>query len=165
MAARRVNWDDLPKEAVDREGYGVEYWKSVTDALGLRELGLSRVRIPPGKMACPRHEHSREEELFVVLEGSGTLLDGEELVPLRAGDVVSCLPGWGSHGIEAGPDGIEYLAISNRVPGDWCWYPDSGKVLVEGLYRVRVDEIRNYYFGEARAGRFGTNPDRADDSE
>ena len=162
MADRKVNWDDLPKTPRDRDGYGVEFWQSATQAAGARELGISRVRVPPGKMACPRHEHSREEELFVIVGGSGTLLHRDERVPLRAGDVVSCLPADGAHGIEAGPDGIEYLAISHNTLGDWCWYPDSKKVLVEGLYLEPVNVIGNYHFGDPRAGRFGENRDRVE---
>ena len=163
MAAKKVNWDDIRDVPGDREGYGDEYWKSATDPLGARDLGIARVRVPAGKMACPEHEHSRDEELFVILEGSGTLLEGEKRTALRAGDVVSCLPATGSHGIEAGPDGIEYLAISRNVPGDWCWYPASRKVLVEGLFLRTVDDyVGNYYFRDPRAGRFGEARDRAE---
>lgn len=160
MAANRVNWNDLDPNPLDRDGYGFDLWHSFTQLVGAREVGVSRIRVPAGKMACPRHEHSREEELFVVLAGSGTLLHRDERSPLRAGDVVSFPPGGGAHGIEAGPDGIEYLAISHNVPGDWCWYPDSKKVLVEGLYLEPVDVIGNYHYGDPRAGRFGADRDK-----
>ena len=162
MAAspNKANWNDLEPNPLDRDGYGFELWHSLTRLVGAREIGISRIRVPAGKMACPRHEHSREEELFVVLAGSGTLLHRDERSPLRPGDVVSCLPADGAHGIEAGPDGIEYLAISHNAPGDWCWYPDSKKVIVEGLYLEQADAIGNYHYGDPRAGRFGESRDK-----
>jgi uncharacterized cupin superfamily protein len=162
MGARKVNWHEVEPNPRDRDGYGHHLWHALGEHAGAREIGMSRVVVPAGKMACPPHEHSREEELFVVLAGSGAWVHEGERTPLEPGDVVSALPARGAHAIEAGPDGIEYLAISNRVPGDWCWYPESSKVLVEGLYLTPVDRIGNYYYGDPRAGRFGENRDRAE---
>src|SRR5437868_13300495 len=42
-----------------------------------QRTGLNHVRVPPGMLNVPLHCHSAEEELFVVLEGSGSL----ELTP------------------------------------------------------------------------------------
>ena len=59
--------------------------------------------VPPGKAAAPAHCHSLEEEIFIVLDGEGTLaLDGEQ-TPVRAGHVVSRPAGTGvSHVFIAG---------------------------------------------------------------
>jgi uncharacterized cupin superfamily protein len=162
VGAEPVNWNDLEPNPRDRDGYGHERWNSLSRRLGARDLGISHVVVPPGKMACPPHEHSREEELFVVLAGSGEWIGAHERFPLRPGDAVSALPATGAHTIEAGPEGIEYLAISATAKGDWCWYPESGKVLVEGLYLTDAEPIGNYYFRDPRAGRFGENRDRAE---
>lgn len=40
------------------------------------KLGASIDTVPPGKRSCPYHFHHAQEEMFVVLEGSGTLRVG-----------------------------------------------------------------------------------------
>ena len=46
------------------------------DVVGSVETGLSHMTIPPGAEGYPPHCHGAEEELFVVLEGSGTVTLG-----------------------------------------------------------------------------------------
>ena len=46
-----------------------------------RKLGLSVDTVPPGKQSCPYHFHHAQEEMFVVLEGTGTLRVAGELLP------------------------------------------------------------------------------------
>ena len=70
---------------------------------GSQRTGLNHVMVPPGMLNVPPHCHSAEEELFVVLEGGGSL----ELTPsprqaaygaeksehdVRRGSVVSAPP-------------------------------------------------------------------------
>ena len=71
----------------------------------------NHVVIAPGRHGWPRHCHASDEELFVILGGSGTLRIGDEEAPVRAGHVVSRPAGTGlAHSFRAGPDGLEYLA-------------------------------------------------------
>ncbi len=53
-----------------------------------RKLGAAIDVLPPGKRACPYHLHHAQEELFVILEGRGTLRVAGEMIPIRAGDVI-----------------------------------------------------------------------------
>jgi mannose-6-phosphate isomerase-like protein (cupin superfamily) len=56
------------------------------------------------------HRHKSQEEHYVVLDGSGRInLDGE-VVELRAWDVVR-VPAHVMRALEAGPDGLEFLAF------------------------------------------------------
>lgn len=112
--------------------------------------GLNHVRLEAGREGVPPHCHSAEEELFVVLEGDGSLVlhprgdSGEpEAQPLRAGSVVSRLPGTGiAHSLQPGPRGITYLAYGMRVPDDMCFYPLTGRVSLRGLgIALRAPEI------------------------
>jgi uncharacterized cupin superfamily protein len=102
--------------------------------------GLNHVTLAAGSTGAPPHCHSLEEEIFVVLEGTATLLlhpqgDGDpEEHPLRAGHVVARPAGTGvSHALRAGPDGVVYLAYGTREPNDMTWYPEVGKVALRGL--------------------------------
>ena len=64
----------------------------IGSALGLTHLGCSLVAVPPGKQAFPFHNHRHNDELFVVLAGTGELRYGSSRQPLREGDVVGSPP-------------------------------------------------------------------------
>jgi len=92
-------------------------------------LGISVDIVAPGKRGCPYHLHHAQEEMFIVLEGEGTLRVAGEMLPVKAGDLVF---------IPAGPDHphqfintsnapMKYLSISTRDLPEICEYPDSGK--------------------------------------
>ncbi len=123
---------------------------------GARATGLNHVTLPPGATGAPAHCHSAEEEVFVVLDGGGTLqlwprgggAEGPdrsgghpprsdpriEEHPLRAGDVASRPAATGvAHALRAGEQGLTYLAYGTREPGDMCFYPESGRVSLRGL--------------------------------
>ncbi len=108
--------------------------RALGSAAGSHKAGLNHVSLPPGRTGAPPHCHALEEELFVMLEGSGTLTLAEAEHPLRAGDVVARPPSTAvSHSIRAGQDGLTYLAFGTRVPGDSVYYPQSGAVRLRGL--------------------------------
>jgi uncharacterized cupin superfamily protein len=108
----------------------------LTRALGARGIALNRADILAGGEAAPPHCHSMEEELFVVLDGDGVLLLGAEEAehPLRAGSLVSRLPGTGvPHGFRAGERGMRVLMFSDKHPNDMTFSPRNGKVTLRGL--------------------------------
>jgi uncharacterized cupin superfamily protein len=121
------------------------------EAAGARASGLKHVTLPPGERGAPAHCHSEEEELFVVLDGGGTLQlwprggssEGLEEHPLRAGDVISRPAATGvAHALRAGEQGLTYLAYGTREPGDMCFYPETGRVSLRGLgIALRSPEI------------------------
>ncbi|HEY8583075.1 MAG TPA: cupin domain-containing protein, partial [Capillimicrobium sp.] len=103
-------------------------------AAGSRRSGLNDLRIAPGAEGWEPHCHSAEEELFVVLDGAGALLLGDDRVPVRAGHVIARPPGTGvAHGFEAGPAGLRLLAYGQRDPRDTTFYPRTGEVRLRGL--------------------------------
>jgi len=113
--------------------------RALGQAAGAVRAGLNHVKLRSGASGPPPHCHALEEELFVVLEGTGTLRLGEDRHPLRAGDVIARPPGTGvPHSISAGDPGIVYLAYGTREPGDSVYYPQTGQVRLRGL-GVTVD--------------------------
>lgn len=99
-------------------------------AAGSVQLGCSYMELPSGKKAWPRHWHAANEEALFILEGEGTLLVGDERVPLGAGDYVALPVGPDAahqlHNTSAAP--LRYLAFSTMLPTDITVYPDSNKV-------------------------------------
>jgi uncharacterized cupin superfamily protein len=124
--------------------------RPIGTALGADTTGMRHVRIAPGAHGTPHHCHGAEEELFVVLGGSGELRLGEQRLPVRRGTVVARPPGTGvAHSFIAGEDGLELLGWGTRVPNDICFYPDSDKVYLCGIGVIGRLERCDYWDGEA----------------
>lgn len=111
--------------------------------------GLQHVTVPPGRRSSVRHCHSHDDEIFVVLDGSATLLLGDEQHAVRPGSIVARPSGTGVvHAFEAGDDGLVMLAYGTREPADMCWYPDSRKIAARGLGVIFRVEPLGYWDGE-----------------
>lgn len=130
-----VNLEDVlaSPDLVDRNGPRGPFEARigmVGRALGTRDLGVNVTVVPPGKRAWPRHYHYANDEMFVVLSGTGTLRYGDEEHPIRSGDVVSILAGTGIpfQIVNSGEENLRYLAISTLKHPDVFVYPDSGKI-------------------------------------
>ena len=123
--------------------------RRLSDAVGARRSRLQHMVVEPGALSYPPHCHSSEEELFVVLDGSGSLLLGDDEHSVRAGSVVARPPGTGvAHAFRAGDEPLTLLAYSTRDPNDICFYPRSGKVSLRGVKAIfRVQRV-DYWDGE-----------------
>ena len=102
----------------------------IASRIGARQLGCNLTALAPGKRACPFHSHRAEEEMFVILEGSGELRYGDQRLPIRTGDIIACPTGGPETAhqiINTGATEMRYLAISTIAPAEVCEYPDSGK--------------------------------------
>jgi uncharacterized cupin superfamily protein len=118
-------------------------------AVGSIQTGLQHVEVAPQKESTAQHCHSLEEEIFVILEGSGVLVLGEEEHEVRRGHAVARPPGTGAaHVFRAGPDGLTYLAYGTREPGDVCYYPRSNKIAFRGVGVIARLERLDYWDGE-----------------
>jgi len=95
------------------------------------KLGASVDLVPPGKVTCPYHFHYSQEEMFVILEGEGTLRVAGERIAVRAGDVIDIPPGpeYPHQLINTSDAPLKYLSISTQDYPEVCEYPDSGKYL------------------------------------
>jgi mannose-6-phosphate isomerase-like protein (cupin superfamily) len=92
-------------------------FRAATKALALTESALSYQRVPPGYRFPYGHTHTTQEEVYVVLGGSGRMKVGDEIVELTEWDAVRVPPGmW--RGYEAGPVGLEILVIGAPNLGD-----------------------------------------------
>lgn len=91
----------------------------VRRALDARAFGINQLDLLAG-FAGPQHDEveSAQEEVYVVLAGSGTLaLDGEH-VELRPGRFVRVAPSV-SRQLTAGPDGLTIIAIGAPLGGGY----------------------------------------------
>jgi mannose-6-phosphate isomerase-like protein (cupin superfamily) len=92
-------------------------FRLATKALGLERSGLGYQRVPPGYRFPYGHTHFKQEEVYVVLSGSGRMKLDDEIVELEQWDAVRVPPGtW--RGYEAGPEGLEIFVIGAPNLGD-----------------------------------------------
>ena len=125
------------------------------------QAGFGWERLDPGARGSVPHCHSEEEEIFVMLEGEGTLHlwpspsfaagtgGTKEEIPIRTGHIVARPPATRvSHWFRAGPDGLTMLIYGTRKPNDMCWYPRSNKIAWRGLGVIGRIEVLDYFDGE-----------------
>jgi mannose-6-phosphate isomerase-like protein (cupin superfamily) len=95
---------------------GLEF-RAATKPLELTQSALSYQRVPPRCRFPYGHTHETQEEVYVVVRGSGRMKLDDEIVELREWDAVRVPPGtW--RGYEAGPEGLEILVIGAPNLGD-----------------------------------------------
>jgi quercetin dioxygenase-like cupin family protein len=108
-AIRDVSPPDVPIE-----------WRFARAVLGSPELGVSRFTYEPGARMPWGHRHTHQEEVYVVVGGSGRAKLDDEVIELDTWDALRVAPAV-VRSFEAGPDGLDMLCIGGRKPDG----PDS----------------------------------------
>jgi uncharacterized cupin superfamily protein len=119
-----AHWDEV-ESFHSAKGEMDATWQRLGDAAGTRDVGVSRVRIAPGKLPTPPHSHGASEELYFVLAGSGLAWQDEAVHEVRALDCVIQRADELEHTFVAGPDGLELLVFGTRHPTEFGWLPRS----------------------------------------
>ena len=83
--------------------------------LDSRDLGISHWRYAPNLRNPGGHRHREQEEAYVVVAGSGRILLDGEVHDLKQWDVVRVAPET-VRSFEAGPDGLELIAVGGPKP-------------------------------------------------
>jgi uncharacterized cupin superfamily protein len=148
-----------PSNIVNVADVAGDVWKRLGGAAGSERTGLNWGS-SANEAEGPVHCHSEEEEIYVVLEGAGTLVlvptpqaarggTTEEELPIRAGHVISRPPGTRiAHGLRANEDGMTFLAYGTRKPNDIRYYPRSNKIFFAGVGVIARLEDLDYDDGE-----------------
>jgi mannose-6-phosphate isomerase-like protein (cupin superfamily) len=92
-------------------------------ALGTTAFGLNEVRMPAG-FAGPTHDEreTHHDEVYVVLEGSGTATIDGVAVAITAGDYLLIAPA-STREIRAGDDGLRFIAIGAPAKAEYDGRP------------------------------------------
>ena len=126
---------------------------SLSDGTAAQKLAANIDVVPPGKRSCPYHFHHAEEEMFIIMEGRGTLRVAGEMLPISAGDVIFIPPGpqYPHHILNTSDGPLKYISVGTHEPIEICEYPDSGKYLVgaPNFHAIsRKGEDLDYWDGE-----------------
>ena len=96
--------------------------------LGVTSVGMSILTLPAGYDRYPDHDHThdKQEEVYIVLAGSGLLtIEGEEFA--LDGETMARVGPRTKRKIVAGPDGIRMLVLGG-VPGEAYEPPEWGEL-------------------------------------
>jgi quercetin dioxygenase-like cupin family protein len=85
--------------------------------LDSRDLGVSKFSYAPDVRSPMAHSHREQEEAYVVVAGSGRVLLDDDVCELRQWDVLRVAPEV-VRSFEAGPDGLDLIAIGGPKPDD-----------------------------------------------
>jgi uncharacterized cupin superfamily protein len=143
-----VNVEDVEAVTVERPRVA-RTRRNLGCAAGSISTGIQHVEVFGGKESAPPHCHSLEEEIFVILDGDGALVLGEEETEISARHVIARPAGTGvAHSFRAGASGLTYLAYGTRNPADVCFYPRSNKIAFRGVGLIGRLERLDYWDGE-----------------
>jgi quercetin dioxygenase-like cupin family protein len=106
------NFDDL----ADRSPADVPMrWRFSRNAIHSSQVGVSRFTYEPGARMPFGHGHREQEEVYVVVSGSGRAKLDDKLIELAQWDVLRVAPPV-IRAFEAGPDGLEVICVGGPTP-------------------------------------------------
>jgi mannose-6-phosphate isomerase-like protein (cupin superfamily) len=85
--------------------------------LDAERTGISHHRLKPNQRPPFAHRHEQAEEVYIVLSGAGRMKLDDEIIEVEALDAIRVAPRV-TRSFEAGPEGIEVLAVGARHDGD-----------------------------------------------
>lgn len=145
-----AHWDDAPTARFDVGPMGAD-WDLLGNAVGCDKVGLSRIRISPGKQSTPVHAHFGEEEIFYVLRGSGWSWQENGVYEIGEGDVVLHPHGGPAHTVVAGDDGIDVLAFGDNLRHEAVRFPRIDAAWIGGMV-LDFHPIHHFQLEAQRAG-------------
>ncbi len=106
---------------------GVRMTRSLSDACGMKQLGVHLVRVEPGRESTEYHTHSHDEEWIYILSGHASAEIGGRTVEVKAGDFMGFVAGSEPHTMrnDSGED-LVYLVGGTRHGYDVVDYPRRG---------------------------------------
>ena len=107
----KKNFADL----TDRSPDETMEWRMSRGAIRSRQVGVSRFTYAPGAPMPFGHRHREQEEVYVIVGGSGRAKLDDEIVDVAEWDVIRVAPGV-MRAFEAGPDGLDVLCVGGRRP-------------------------------------------------
>ncbi len=104
---------------------------SLSDAAGMRRVGVHLIRLPPGKESCVYHSHAAEEEFFFIVSGRGVAeIDGEEH-EVGPGDFMGfAAPQVAHHLKNPFDEELVYLVGGERKELEVAEFPQLGKHVI-----------------------------------
>ncbi|URZ15908.1 cupin domain-containing protein [Clostridium felsineum] len=144
-----VNTNNIPEEYIyDKDFNSRLKTELLGDAVKTEGFYVNIDFIKPGAESTKYHSHSKQEEFFLVIEGSGILRINEKKIIVKKGDIISKPAGKGiAHQfINNGEEILKILDIGTREKDDIITYPDEEIVYIKDKNLVfnKKDSIKNW---------------------
>jgi uncharacterized cupin superfamily protein len=123
--------------------------RKLGEVFGLTNFGVNLTNLSPGAASALAHSHSKQDEFIFVLEGTLSLVLGQEEFTLQNGDCYGFKAGTGiAHQlINRSDEIVTYLEIGDRTPGDEVEYPNDdlkATQLANGQWAIAHKDGRPY---------------------
>jgi mannose-6-phosphate isomerase-like protein (cupin superfamily) len=113
----KVSLDEVEDMAA-KHGFGEQQEaRFPREDIGLEASALGHMTVKPGQRQPFAHKHNEAEEVHVIIGGSGRVRLDDEIVDVRARDILRVGPSV-TRAFEAGPEGLEYVVFSPRHEDD-----------------------------------------------
>lgn len=120
----------------DSEIYGARF----SSLVGFSRVGVSRVRVPPGKESFVYHSHQREEEWILILSGRGLAEIDDEEYEVGPGDFMGFPAPQPPHHLKnaSETEDLIYLVGGEALDMDVADFPRLGKRMVRSGEDVQI---------------------------
>ena len=129
-----LNVDSLPDEFIDDPKFESKMKTLYLGAAaGSERIYVNIDYVKPGAKSVKYHSHSKQEEFFLILEGSGTLRMNDEEIPVKKGDFVAKPAGKeiAHQFINDGSEVLRILDCGLNEKDEIVAYPDEDMILVK----------------------------------
>lgn len=83
--------------------------------LDSRDLGVTLSRYKPNYVAKTGHAHKIQEEAYIVVDGTGSILLNDEVIAIAKWDIIRVAPET-VRAFKAGPNGLDVVAVGGPKP-------------------------------------------------
>ncbi len=120
--------------------------------LDLQGVALGLIHLPPNEGYTFTHRHREQEEVYIVIKGSGLLLVGGDLLELSIGDMVRVSPET-KRALKAHEQGL-FVICSGAVPQGFPHNPNARYLIDDGV--PDYDDIPPWYHGNQKVAEKNT---------
>lgn len=106
---------------------------NISRVMGLTQIGASYFEVQPGHSAFPLHVHYQEDELIIILSGTGTYRFGGESHAVKPGDTLAAPYGRAelAHQLtNTGTETLKYICVSSLPEINVVELPELGVVRI-----------------------------------
>jgi len=139
MSRKILNLDRVPAKFVDDPKFKTSMKTlHLGAAAGSQRLYVNIDRVKPGAKSVKYHTHTRQEEFFLILRGTGILRLNDKKIAIKTGDFFAKPAGRGiAHQfVNSGSEVLEILDCGLEEANDIAAYPDEGVVFIRSLKRA-----------------------------
>lgn len=111
--------------------------------LELQGVALGLINLPPNEGYTFTHTHRKQEEVYIVIKGSGQILLDDELLNLVEGDMVRVSPQT-RRALKANNEGL-FIICSGAIPQGYPNNPNARYLIDDGI--PDYNDIPPWYHG------------------